>query len=133
MNRVPFQGIVLERESQISSSVGPISAVWSSRTLVMTPMSARTIRCCETAWSAGSTAIHSITRIWAPSRTARWRTRTCSLMLARPRRTRGRAVPSTPITIGTVPVVLQNTFPPPARRPPSIIRVTVDFPRMPFT
>ena len=38
-----------------------------------------------------------------------------------------------PIIMGTVPVVLQNTLKPPARSPASIRRVTVDFPRIPFT
>ena len=57
----------------------------------------------------------------------------CSLILALPRRRTGSSRPITSMVMGSVPVVLQNTRTPPARRPASIKRLTVDFPRVPFT
>ena len=125
--------MVRDRESHISSKVSPISSVWSSRTFVITPISERTIFLCEISWRNGSTAIHSITRTWACSLTAIRITRACSRIFAFPRRRSGRSTPSVPISRGTVPVVLQKTDQPPDFNPAAIIRVTVDFPRIPFT
>ena len=102
-------------------------------TFVITPMSASRIRCCAVYCSSGRTAIHSITSTSAFCAAARLRIAICSRIFALPLRRTGSSLPSTSIVIGSVPVVLQKTRSPPARSPASIIRLTEDLPRVPFT
>lgn len=58
---MPPSGMERHNERATSSSVGPISARWSSRTLHSTPIVDRISLDWLISWSAGMTAMHSMT------------------------------------------------------------------------
>ena len=61
VTHTPPTGIDRHSERATSSSVGPISARWSSRTLQSTPMSERISLVWLISCNGGATAMHSIT------------------------------------------------------------------------
>lgn len=81
---MPPSGMERESERATSSRVGPISARWSSRTLQSTPMVERISLDWLISWSAGMTAMHSMTRASGSYAAARRTMPICSTTLAMP-------------------------------------------------
>lgn len=119
VTQTPSNGIDRDSERATSSSVGPISARWSSRTLHSTPMVERISFSWLTSCSAGITAMHSITRACGRYAAARRTMPICSTTFAMPNfRYTGSSVASGWMNRAAVPVVLATVTRPPPRSAP---------------
>ena len=131
--RIPLNGQVFSSERAISGSVSPITSWWSSRTLVSTPMFERTIMRSLTSWYCGRSAMHSMTSACTVSSTYFFATSICSRMVGAAFRWITSSSPSRLITTASVPVALPMVTMLASRNMPAMMRVTVLFPRIPFT
>ena len=117
----------------IDGRSSPITSAWSNRTLVITPIVARTMSRSVTDCRTGSSAMHSTTTARAPCRRANRRNASCSRTFAGARRRTGSSRPSGSRTRAAVPVVFATAGIPASRSADQMSRVTVDFPRVPLT
>ena len=84
VTHTPPTGIVRDSDLATSSSVGPISARWSSRTLHSTPMFERISLSWLIACRSGMTAMHSMTSASGRYADARRTMPICSITFAMP-------------------------------------------------